>query len=235
MKYLKMFKNLLLCSKKDFLMYGAAVLGGGVLGTILSIVIVATGEAEGYSCLGTLMGAIFGGIVLLFGNALGGQVDFQMAISMNRARMPYLVARYLLDALEIVFSLLLCYGIKAIEKMVGEKAGYFEDLFNPSIGVLAGITFVVPLVVLLFAVLYTKFERKFFWVMWAIYMIVMIGLPRVTTAMNKHPESVAAKIGFFFRDALNLNPLAFGLCSGVLIIGIIIADVLLYKKVDIKL
>ncbi len=235
MNYLKMFKSLFLCSKKDFLVYAGAVLGGGVFGTILSLAIIATTDAEGYSCVGTMLGAAFGLIVLLFGNALGGQVDFQMAIAMNRARMPYLVARYLLDALQIAFSLVLCYGIKAIERMVGNRLGSFEDFFNPSLGMLAAITFGLPLVILLFAVLYTKFERKFFWVMWGIYMLACLGGPRIATAMEKHPESVAAKIGFFFRDAMNLNPLAFGICSGVLVIGLIIADVLLYKKVDIKL
>lgn len=235
MNYLRMIKNLFLNSKKDFLIYGAAVLGGGLFGTIISILIVNTTDAEGYSCLGTLMGVIFGSIVVLFANAMGGQTDFQMAIAMNRARMPYLVARYLLNTSEIAFSLALCYGIKAIEKYVGKRMGGFEDFFNPSLGLLAAVVFILPLIILLFAVLYTKYERKFFWVIWGIYMLVCLGGPRIATAMKKHPESVAAKIGFFFKDALAFNPLQFGICAGVIVLGIIVADVLLYKKVDIKL
>ncbi len=233
--YLKMIKQLFLNSTKEILFYVLAVLGGGLFGTVISIIIVATGEGDGYSTLGALMGAVFAGILLLFGTALGGQLDFQLSVSMNRARLPYLVAKYIVVTFEIALSLGLCYGIKAIERMVGNARGEFTDLFNIS-GVIIALTVLgLPVILLLFAALYTKYERKFFWVLWGIYMVVALGAPRIGTAMSKHPDSTAAKIGFFFKEAIDTNTVQFAIVAVVAVLIVAGVNVLLYKKTEVKL
>ena len=83
--------------------------------------------------------------------------------------------------------------------------------------------------------MYVIFERKFFWAIWGIYMLFSLGIPRVTSAMKKYPDSFSAKIGQGFAALGNIGTGAWLTIGAVLTVILLIADIILYKKMEVKL
>lgn len=238
MDYLKMIGKYIRTCKKEFITYLLTILGGFLFGTIIALFVVGTAQENvGYGCIGTVMAGIFVLIMLFFGQALGGITDFHLAVFMSQGRLKFLVAKYIAEVIEIGGSFALIFGLSKLEYLFAEfiaKGGEIEVLMSFDLRVVLAVTFALPIFLMLLSALYVVFEKKFFWFMWGVYMIVALGAPRITSAMKKNPESMAAKIGFFFQNVVDISSVEF--IIGVVIATIIaaVADVLMYRKIEVK-
>ena len=228
---------------KEIFNYIGAALGGGVLGMVIAYFItltLSTEEKTGYVTLGTVFGLGLVAILLIFGQSLGGQADFYVTVSMNRARMSYLIGRYLLLVIDVLGALAACFVVNVLEmKVVGPalaKGNEVENLLGKvSPGLIAGIAVVLPLVIIFCTAMYVMFERKFFWAMWAIYMIIALGGPRVSSAMKKSPESIPAKIGEGLNAFFNMGPVPWIIIGVFVLVAFLVADIMIYRKMEVKM
>ena len=55
-------------------------------------------------------------------------------------------------------------------------------------------------------VLLLRFGRPAFWILWAIWMILALGLPQIHVAMEEAPESLFGRIGNIAADAFGSIP-----------------------------
>jgi len=240
MKALKTIGQFIVVNIKEIFTYMGAAAGGGAFGIIIATAVMKTVmEAKSYGTIGTLLAVILSIAVLLFAQSLGGQSDFYVTVSMNRARMPYLIGRYLLVVIDILSAIGVIWLVNILEtKVIGpalSPTGEVENILNFKPEIVAVVIFVVPLLTIFCTAMYVIFERKFFWALWGVYMIGAIGAPRVSTAVEKHPGSFPAKIGEAFIALGNLGVGPWLVIGAVLTIILLIADIMLYKKMEVKL
>ena len=240
MKSIKTIRQFLCVNIKEVLTYRGAAAAGGVFGIILATALVKTdSEPVAYATVGTLMALIFSVAVLLFAQSLGGQSDFYVTVSMNRARIPYFIGRYILVVIDILAAFGVIELINLLErKVIGPAVSTDGKIvkmltFKPEI--VAVVVLVVPLLTIFCTAMYVLFERKFFWVLWGVYMLCSLGIPRVASAMKKYPDSFSAKIGEGFAALGNLGVGPWVVIGAVVTIVLLIADIMLYKKMEVKL
>ncbi len=195
-------------------------------------------EGEDYGELGTLFAILFGVMINIFGGIFTVQADFNNAISMGKTRKSYVPAKYLVSVMGTAMIVLTIWFVNILERFlysmsfpsVGNTELNFEVIFaNPV--VLIGYIIGVPAITLLLGGLYMKFGVKFFWIMWAVWMFVCLGLPRIGDAMTENPDSIPAKIGFaaidFFKDITMIQGIiAFVVCLIVVVVG----NVFIFRK-----
>lgn len=233
MNYLKTTCKIVKVNFKDILIYIAVIFGGGVFGEILDLIISKT-SGESISGIGMVMSGMAFVILVFFGSVFGGYADFALAVYNGRARSTYLVGQYIMLVLEYTVSA----GVFAVFNIIDANKGgadvdFIGSIPNPAPKVLA-VIFGVPLIVMLFSALYAKFEKKFFWVVWVLWMALFVGGPRVLTAMEENPGSAAAKVGFTIQKALSFGSTESIIALVVIIIAIIVADILIYRNIDVR-
>ena len=241
MKTLKTIGQFLAVNIKELLTYIGAAAGGGAFGSIFSIAItktVSSDEPVSYTTIGTILAIVFTVAVLIFSQSLGGQSDFYVTVSMNRARIPYLIGRYVLVIIDILASLGVIWLVNFLERTVigpAVSGGEDENLVRVKPEVVLVLTFVLPLITIFCTAMYVIFERKFFWALWGVYMICALGIPRVSSAMKNHPDSIPAKIGEGFATLGNIGVGPWLIIGAVATVILLIADIMLYKKMEVKL
>ncbi|MBO4678273.1 MAG: hypothetical protein J5626_01240 [Lachnospiraceae bacterium] len=243
MKTLKTIGQFLCVNIKEIFSYLAAPAGGGAVGILLAVAIIKTVSSSekpaSYGTIGTILAVVMAVAVLLFGQSMGGQSDFYVTVSMNRARMPYLIGRYILVIIDILGALGVTLLVNFLErKVIGPAvsvSGEVENILHVRPEVIVALVFIVPLITIFCTAMYVLFERKFFWAMWGIYMLCAIGIPRISTAMDKHPGSFAAKIGEGFSALGNMGVGPWAVIGVVVSAALLVANVLLYKKMEVKL
>ena len=243
MKSLKTIGQFLKVNCKEVLTYIGAAFGGGALGMIIAFAItltLSTEEKTGYVTLGTVFGLGLVGVILIFAQSLGGQADFYVTVSMNRARMSYLIGRYILLVIDLVAAWISCFLINILEmKVVGPalaKGNEIENLIEKiTPGLAIGLTLVIPVVAIFCTAMYVMFERKFFWAVWAVYMIIVLGGPRISSAMKKSPESIPAKIGEGLNAFFNMGTVPWIIIGSFCLVAFLVADVIIFRKMEVKM
>ena len=242
MKTLKTIGQFLAVNIKELLTYIGAAAGGGAFGIVFATAITKTvsgDEPASYATIGTILAIVFTVAVLIFSQSLGGQSDFYVTVSMNRARIPYLIGRYILVIIDILASLGVIWLVNFLErKVIGPAvslSGEVENIVSVKPEVVLVLTFVLPLITIFCTAMYVIFERKFFWALWGVYMICALGIPRVTSAMKNRPDSIPAKIGEGFATLGNIGVGPWLIIGAVATVILLIADIMLYKKMEVKL
>lgn len=232
---MKMIKNTICLNMKDVWMTLLFILCGGAFGGLMEFVIDLVSGENGVIGIASIVG----GIVLLayavFALCFAERESFNLAISMGRTRKSYIPARYFAILINIAVSLVGFFVICGIEYLFSQKFTTFEylDILQtiglPVIGWVI-IVIVTPIIEMFFGICYVKWERKFFWGLWVVWMLLFVGGPRVLSAMEKHPQSIPAKIGFFIQKVVDIHSPIFLITAAVLVIIIAVADYKLYMK-----
>ena len=193
--------------KADIFSYIAVLTGGGIFGILIVFcVMIFAGEGEGYAKIGAVLALVFGIILLFFGGIFSVQGEFNVAISMGKTRKYFVPARYLGQVLNVLVMLAVVMLIKWLEGFVysavyPQAVCEFDiDPLLHNVGALMGIIFGAPALVLLFGALLMRFSAQFFWVFWALWMVLFVGGPRIMNAVSKNPDSVPARIGLKILD-----------------------------------
>lgn len=189
--------------KADIFSYIAVTAGGGIFGILLVVfcIIIFAGAGEGYGKLGALLALVFGIILVFFGGIFSVQGEFNVAISMGKTRKYFVPARYLGLVLNVLVMLAVVMLINWLEGIIypaicpQEVCEFSIDPLLHNVGALIGIIFGAPVLILLFGALWMRFSAKFFWVLWALWMVLFVGGPRFMSAISKNPDSIPARIG----------------------------------------
>lgn len=233
MNYIKAVCQSFKINKKTILLFWGVVLGGSVFGLILDLV-VSYFTGEEIWGMGIMFSGMFFGISALFGSVFSGYSDFALAVYNGRARKAYVFSKYIYLVCEYAVSVVILSATYLFEEAQATVPENFIGYFSHASFIIFSIIFVLPVVVLLMSALYAKFDKKFFWVMWAVWMIVMTGAPRMVSAMEDNPESTVAKIGFAIKNAVKIGTIESVI--GIVAITVIVAvvTVAFYSNVDVK-
>lgn len=217
---------------KSFLLFQLCLLGGALFGAGLEGLIYLT-SGDGVYGLSVAFAIMALAIMVMFGSVFGGYGDFAMAVFFGRSRKHYLFTKYIYYVVEYFVAGLILLGVYKLESLLsGDDDLVFE--LDGKIQVAALVIFVLPIFIILFSALYAKFERKFFWFVWALWMVIMAGGPRMLSAMENHPESVIAKIGFFLQKALLAGSTESLIVVAILAAIGIILNITIYRNVDVR-
>lgn len=233
---LLMIKQLFIATRKKILIFESVILGGFTLGLILALIGSGISEDKTFINLGGFMALIFFAIEIFFGLVFTCTADFVLAITNGKGRVDFLVARYVIYVAEFLVGIGIIKLGGVIETAIGEKFFNGMDFFSvPTFSTLLAGALVIPTLCMLMSALYTRFERKAFWVLWVIWMAVSLGAPRIATAMRKAPDSFAAKIGFFFKSAISMGTTQFFIVAAVIGVVAFVLNFFVYRYLEAKL
>lgn len=168
--------------RTEFLQYGAILLAGYLLGLVLCFFLL-RGEGE-YVTLGTLMAATFAAFIHFFGSVFSFLGEFNMGISMGATRKE-LVRSYALFLfvqillLEIVLVLSGMAEKAMLAKMMPGGELRFDLTAYMKPGYLLAIAAVMMVAEIFCGAVLLRFGMKAFWVLWAVWMISAVLLPRL--------------------------------------------------------
>lgn len=232
---LLMIKQLFLSCYKNILIFEGIVAGGYLFGFIISFIIYKCDDEHTFINLGTFMAMTFIAIIIFFGIVFTCSADFVLAISFGKSRKDFLVARYLLYVVEFMGAFAIVKLGSFIDTAIGKTGVPIDFMSVPSWGTFVVAALVVPTICICISALYTRFERKAFFFLWGIWMLVSVGAPRIATAMKKEPDSAAAAIGFFFQKAISIGSTQFFIVAAVVGVVVMTLNFFIYKFLEAKL
>lgn len=237
-EYIRTLKELIRVNKNELILYGVAPLIGSVIGVVMVFVIMfVAGDGEDYGELGSFAAALIGGIALVIGQIFGIQNEFNTAISMGKARKNYMPAKYTLlviETLMIVFIVSVTGWIEGVLYTAVYPGSICE--LNASawlsypvlvISVILGL----PALIMLLGVLLMTFGQKFFWIIWALWMVGFIGGPRMISAVTEEPESIVGRLGILIINFVrNSSTIGMVICTCIVIAAVWLADFILFRR-----
>lgn len=226
-EFIKTVKQTFQVGKGELLVFNLIALVGGVVGTVIWLSIMATGEADGeYGTIGAIMALMLGMLVMTIAGIFSMQQDFNLAISLGKTRKQYVPARYLLIAVNcslcLIIALIICLIEETLYTAINPGAvceiSIQGFLTNPV--TIFGFVFLIPMIIMLCGALYLRFGMKFFWVGWVFWMLGCTLLPRILSAAHDEADSVWKRMGMAVMDFfVNLNNVK--AVIGILVLGVL--------------
>lgn len=185
---------------KDWLATDGMIVGAGLIGVLLFQLLTRfdTDTASGLA-LGTLTGGIAAAIFILVVSTAQIAVCFNLQIAMGSTRKQFLGSWFVVEMTEAVAAAMLltlfCFCEERLYLM-----WYPEMEADPDILPYL-IRFGIPAAVAVAALgnfcgaLILRYGKKAFWALWAAWMVLWIGFPRIMDAAEKAPGSFYGKIG----------------------------------------
>jgi len=212
MRLFDMIKKNLMVNKNELITFTTVPIGAGLVGIIISLILSGL-DSKTYVEIASAF-SVFGGLfILIFGMIFAERQSFTLAVTMGIARKRYLPARYislLIEVATVWIGMIIIHGLDTLVGNIVAPGLPHENiltLINIPAYLVVIIMLAIPILCLFLGIFYVRYERKFFWVMWAIWMLFCLGGPRIGTAMANHPESAAAKIGFALQSFFGMNSL----------------------------
>lgn len=211
------------------------------LGEGMMIALMAWAEADEpatLACIFALMGYAFWffavGVQLVFGS--------NWAISMGRTRKSYLAAHYLVNILYSLVMGLGCWLLIQLEKLLlGWRYSGLPMEFDLSetftLPVMALIAVAGVVVASFLGALISRFGKKAFWPLWAVWMFTFLVLPRMTDGMESgKPDTLLGMMGVGVFGAVAAVPLSVWQTLGcVALVGCLVGTVALMMKKTVTL
>lgn len=240
---MKEFKNTLRqtfqAEWRQELVYGAISAAGGVLGVVIFLIVLATDNSvETYATLGALLALGIGILVFLIGGSFSMRQDLHLALSMGKTRKYYVPAKYLLLVVTCLECVLIAMVIGWLEESLyvalypGLSCEINMSFLYERPGLLVGGVLLVAMVILLMGALFARFGVKFIWVLWGIWMVCCLCLPRIIEDTIHAPDSFLGRLGTAFvgfATQLTGLQLVMGVCV-LWLIGMAVAFGLLRKQ-----
>ena len=184
----------------EWLVIAAMILGGFAVGLILHTIIMRLDStAESYFSMGTIMAMVMGVMYCFILSITQIRLYFNMEISMGCTRKQFFVSYFV-----VCLVVDLVYPLALAVLGIGENAlnrAWYPNLTNEIDLVPYILKWGIPTAILITiaagfcGVLLLRFGRPAFWILWAIWMILAIGLPQIHDAMKEAPDSLFGRIG----------------------------------------
>lgn len=186
---------------KDWLWFDLIVLACGVTGMLVfRIIAMAVGEElEEMFALGTVIAGICAVIFFWVLPMVQMPICFNMQIAMGSTRKQFILSWLVVVITEalVAFAVVtgICYGENILFEVL--YSGIPSEInFLPYLlryGVPAAV--VLPILGSFCGVLIMRFGRTAFWVLWALWMFLWLGLPNLSEAVKEAPNSLYGRIG----------------------------------------
>lgn len=222
---LQQLKRLWSLQKRDYAIYVPVVLGLYLFGVALFSLILRFSEEETtYFYLGTIMGLGGLALVIFLKHGFIGNIQFQLAISMQQTRRQYLAADLLYSVLELAAGYVLMRGLYQVE------IGLYHWLFphytpEVSFDLVFQWRFIIPaaagvLILSQFcSAIYGRFGMKGFLGLYFGFMLVMIGVPRLASLL---PQLQNGSMGAWMVCVFAAAPIAVWIALGTALLGIVL-------------
>ena len=185
---------------REWVIVGAMILGGFVFGIGLHTLILRLDDTvESYFPMGSIMGIIMSAMYCAILIVVQIRQYFNMEISMGCTRKRFFVSYYAVClAVDLIYPFILA-ALSAVENALNRAwyphlTGEFDlvpYILKWGVPVAVGVTLVAGFC----GVLMLRFGRTAFWILWAIWMILAIGIPQIHTAMEEAPSSLFGRVG----------------------------------------
>lgn len=200
-EFIRTLKQLFLVGWQDMLAFSLYSLLGGVVGIIITLIIVAIeGSGEEYAQVGMFMALLIGVLVYLFAGIFGMANEFNLAVSMGKTRKYYGPAKYLMLVLGFLVMMAASALIGLVENILYPAIypGIVCELYFSKIllqpMVIFSVTFIGAMLVVLFGALILKFSNKIYIFIWALWMVSTMSFSRLASSLHEEQPSVWGKI-----------------------------------------
>lgn len=236
---LQQLKRLWSLQKRDYAIYVPVVLGLYLFGVmLLSLILRFSEEETTYFYLGTIMGLGGVALVIFLKHGFIGNIQFQLAISMQQTRRQYLAADLLYSMLELAAGYVLMRGLYQVE------IGLYHWLFpqytlEVSFDLVFQWRFIFPVAagVLILSqfcsAIYGRFGMKGFLGLYFGFMLVMIGVPRLVALL---PQLQNGAIGAWVASVFAATPITVWIALGAALLGVLLwISIRMLLKQSVKL
>ncbi len=198
---IRTLKQLYLVSWRNALSYSVCSLLGGVVGIIITLVILAVdGTGEDYGQIGAFFSMAVGMMLLFFAGMFQVSNEFNLAISMGKTRKYFVPAQYLLLAMNMAIVLVISLVIGLLEDALYStiypdavcEFAITGGLMHPDVFLCA--VFGGAMLILLWGALILKYTAKIFWIIWILCMIFSMASSKIGSAVHETQDSALAKM-----------------------------------------
>ena len=208
---------------EDWLWMVLVIVGSSAVGQILHWIMIRSDETtETCFAMGTVMALMMTVIFLLIMTFSQLATYFNAEISMGCTRLHFYVSYYIFSAAFSVIGVLVVMGLNLIENQMLEMIYPTlpnEIYFMPYLvkfGLPAAV--LLPMVSIFCGALMMRFGRKIFWVMWALYMFAVLGVPAIMEYAEEAPNTIYGRIGTVIQGILKGIPVNAWICLGAVVV-----------------
>lgn len=186
---------------KDWAWLNVVIFGCGIVGCVLFYIIANTGDERitDWFAMGTVLAGLFSIIFLMVLSVVQMPLHFNIQIAMGSTRKQFMVSWLAVGVAEAVVAVLLVMGICFCENKVCAVlyAGLPNEInFLPYLLKYGVLVAAAAMILGTFAgALIMRFGRVAFWILWALWMFICLGLPGMEEAALSVPDSFYGKIG----------------------------------------
>ncbi len=202
---------------------------GGIIGMILMQVMIRAGdEGDSYFTMGTAIAILMMGAYILFMEMAQINLYFNTQISLGSTRKEFYLSAIVTNFLIVLLNILLLLGINRLETLLLMKS--FPAMENEvemfpwliRLGLPIGI--LLSLAGTLGGILLLRYGRKAFWIMWVIWMVGCLFLPRIGEITEEAPDSFLGVIVGSIQKGIVMIPGSawgiLGVAAAILLLGI---------------
>lgn len=199
------------------------VLGCGVLGKIIfQIVVCVDKEVTKTAPIAAMFAMIGAGMFCAILGLVQLPISFRTEVSLNCTRKHFLGSFYAVQMVLCFCCYLVVLLIGAAERALDQiwYSGWEREFelmpFLSKWGLLILIT--LAMASCFGGVLIMHFGRTAFWCIWCVWMILAIGGPQISEAMEETPDSMFGRIGTWIANLLGQVPMNLWALLGLLVI-----------------
>ncbi len=197
---LQLIRKQLRAQGTDVIWGPVIMLAAGIVGMSIMFAMMKFDVADGeWFCLGTMLGGIVAAFYGFIWISAGIGFYFNMEVAMGCSRKEFFFSYYLtgfvMNGVYAIIMAIMCIIENALGRML--YPGMENDIDLLYYIIRGGIPAVVVLTVIggFCGTLVLRYGKKAFWVLWAIWMVLCLGGPRISDAVSDAPDSVFGKIG----------------------------------------
>lgn len=209
-----------------FFVFGFGLLGTAVYEVAMRVSLVNAEDPQTFEMAFLMSLIAFMGVIFLFA-MLVVQRNFQTAVGMSRTRKSFFAGSVLCALTSALFGAAALFIVSLTERIRLRYwwSGYScETNFRKYITPAVFLFFVFAFVTLsqLLGVLFLRFGKLAFWVLWFVWMIGCFTIPRVLDDLDKERDTVFSGIGHMIRRIASGLPLFAWLLIGTVLLALLL-------------
>lgn len=238
---LQLIRKQLRAQGTDVIWGPVIMLAAGIVGMSIMFAMMKFDVADGeWFCLGTMLGGIVAAFYGFIWISAGIGFYFNMEVAMGCSRKEFFFSYYLtgfvMNGVYAIIMAIMCIIENALGRML--YPGMENDIDLLYYIIRGGIPAVVVLTVIggFCGTLVLRYGKKAFWVLWAIWMVLCLGGPRISDAVSDAPDSVFGKIGTAVEVLLESVSVNIWILFGAAIVAACgVADFLMLRRQQVTM
>lgn len=219
------------------------VMAGGLLGTILFEIIMRLSEVhQEFPTTFELatIASFFTCLLTILYTTISMEQHFNNAVSMSCTRLYFLIGHFICNLLYLLsgaFAIILTYCMERLRIQAWWSAYPCESEFSAIFRPLPIIIFLLCGLILeeFLGYLFIHFGKNAFWMIWIVYMVCLLLIPRINKAMEEEQNSLLARLGYGCVNLYKRVPPATRfLIFGILLLGILSITIFGIKREQVK-